>query len=89
MRMNASHPDAKRIKVLCDGIELQECIAADDEDGTATVYKTDEHGRIVMAPIGYGSPEPVPVTEVVKGHIEFRPMAPEHWFRVPPLGAEK
>jgi len=52
--------------VYCDGEKLSDCIYADDVDGVAICYKTDENGHYII------TKEECLETETIKGDIKIK-----------------
>lgn len=53
-------------KVLLNGIELNNCITADEDEGYCLVYKTDDNGKTIPNVANNKL-----LTEVLHGHVEI------------------
>ena len=57
--------DAWNHKVYVDGVEMDKCFTADEEEGIAYCYAVDEYGKLILAEDGESVKE-VQVMGVVK-----------------------
>jgi len=68
-----NHPQAVECKALLNGVELEACVTANESEGWADVYSTDEYGEYII-----DKENECLVTERVTGFVSI--ILPENWI---------
>lgn len=69
IRNPADAVKAKNATVFLDGVRVEKCVMADEENGVVEIYETNEHGRVFLHP---GEKEPRSFMRYGVVRIEFK-----------------